>query len=115
MWTCAVCGGDGQAVMMSCPNKCRICVTTCKFLEVPRHVCINRSELFKQLGTLGARKDAFCLPDCGRGRKKWEAGGLTWGDKARTFFGVRDCAAIADLVSSNTDPLKNSDVVVLSV
>ncbi len=101
--------------MMSCNNRCRGCSTNlkCGFQRDPKHVCRDRSRLFTELKKLGAAKEALCLPDCGKGKERWESGGLQWADPARSLFGVRDGAGIADVVDAAGDPLKHPDVVVL--
>ena len=115
IWTCAVCAGDGPGIMMSCPNRCRGCSDNlkCGFLQKPKHVCTDRTKLFAEFKKLGAAKEALCLPDCGRGKEVWMSGGLQWADPSRTLFGVRDSAAIVDIVTSTGDPLKHADVITL--
>jgi hypothetical protein len=115
VWTCAVCASDGPGVMMSCANKCRACVD-CGFLRNPPHTCTDRKDLFKELQKLGAQRESLCLPDCGKGKLQWESlcrGSLKWADPKRTFFGVKDCKAIIDMIDSNDDPLHHPDAVAL--
>ncbi len=115
VWTCALCGGDGPGVMLSCANRCRVC-TECPYLSNPTHVCTDRKDLFAQLKELGAPRESLCLPDCGKGKVEWKKlckGGLQWADPARTFFGVRESTAILEILDSKGDPLKHPDVVAL--
>ena len=117
VWTCAVCGGDGPAVIMSCDNRCRAC-GSCAFPahEVKKHVCGDRSELLQKLESMGVKREALCLPDCGRGRVAWENEYcLMWADPARTVFGVKDGAALKELTESTEDPLKHKDVVFVKI
>jgi hypothetical protein len=118
LWTCSVCGRDGPAVVLSCPNRCRACAATCALMgrdeygAIPKHVCHDRSHIVKAFGSKGIPAEALYLPDFGKGRQVWEGEcNLQWKDPSRTLTGVTNTVSLLDIIGSKEDPLTHCDVV----
>ena len=112
LWTCIYCASDGRGNMLDCTGRCRAC-ETCNWKEDLQHVCPDRAALFTSFASQGVQRGCVCLPDFGKGKVAWKEAGLIWKDPERTLVGVRDPAAICEILDGNTDPLLHRSVLML--